>query len=53
MFSTKTPMQKLEIVKRDTKITLDLIPQVDEILKTFDGKVSNKKTKYRHADPRP
>ena len=43
MFNIKNVMQKLKIAKRSTKKTLDLIYQVDEILKAFDGKVINKK----------
>lgn len=54
MFSALEAVKELEVVKSSTKKTLDLIPQVDAILKPFDGKVFNKKlsTAMQTIDPR-
>lgn len=54
MFSALEAIKKLEVVKRSTLKTLDLIPQVDEILKTFDGRVFNKRLQValQQTDPR-
>lgn len=53
MFSALEAIKKLEVVKRSTLKTLDLIPQVDAILKIFDGRVFNKRLQaaLQGADP--